>query len=65
MRSVFKSNQLVLSTIRVSLLVTLVLACVACQRTQRPFAGENEPPADAPNYSVKANPNGGVVPVDQ
>lgn len=65
MRDMLTSNRLVVAMVRASFLVTLVLAVVACQRTQRPFAGENEPPADAPSYSVKANPNGGVVPLDK
>ncbi len=45
---------------RVLIVVLLALSITACQRIQRPFAGENKAPSDTPQYSVKANPNGGV-----
>jgi hypothetical protein len=65
MRVSLTRDRLLNSAVRFLFLAIFLLVSFACQRTQRPFAGENEPPADTPNYSVKANPNGGVVPLDK
>ena len=47
-----------LHSIRIAILVLCIFALGACQRVQRPFAGESKAPAGAPKYTVPVDLNG-------
>ena len=49
--------------LRVALIGLLVATTLmGCNRTRRPFAGDDKIPADAPSYTIRANPNGAPLP---